>query len=90
MMFETYSDCKHVADFHELSRPTYFPLIYADTGALCQHNVNIVCDFLASGIDHKYNNVLHNSLWFLIPPSFFPAGGLSKASWQIVEQQQQR
>lgn len=52
MMFDTYSDCKHVADLRELSRPTYFPLIYANPGVSCQHNANSVCDFLASGIKH--------------------------------------
>lgn len=62
MTFDTYSDCKHVADLRELSRPTYFSLIYANPGASCQHNVNIVCDFLASGIDHKYNSVLQLSV----------------------------
>lgn len=72
IMFDPYCDCKHVADLRELFKLTYFPLIYANPGAPCQHNVNIVCDLVVSGIDHTYNSVLQVS-GVIDPSLIFPS-----------------
>lgn len=87
MMFDTYFDCEHVADLRELSRPTYFPLIYANPGMSCQHYVNIVCDFLGVALSIQ-QCAAQNSLGIDTFPPSFPAGGLSEASYTVEQQQQ--